>query len=137
LAPVDATQHRVALVLDPGYAEQIIGLSCKCHTWVVRSAANDAVVADLRQDNPAYSFDAGVTSFNGAETPEASFVTILGVVEEHHGAYSREPPLSVIEVVGLEPSGAVRGELDAYGFAQIELSENGFVARRDSNFRLP
>jgi hypothetical protein len=128
---VDAIEHRVAVVLDPDYAERIIDLSRKCHAWVVRSAANDAVVAGLRQDSPAYSSDEGVSSFNGAETPEAAFLTILSVVEEHHGAYSHHPPFSVIEVIGLEPSKAVSDELSACGFGQIEPSEDGFVARRD------
>ena len=129
--PVDRTEHRVAIVVDPDYAERITELASECHTWLVRSAANDAVVASLRQDDQAFSFDAGVTTFNKAETPQASFLSILGTVEEHHGAYSHDPPLSVIEVIGLESSAAVRAELDVYGFCDIEQSTNGFIARRD------
>jgi hypothetical protein len=48
----------------------------------------------------------------------------------HHGDYSHDPPLSVIEVIGLEPTEAVRDELSSYGFGDIELSAEGFVVRR-------
>jgi hypothetical protein len=123
--------HRVALVLDPDYAERIIELSRECHAWVVKSAANDGVVAALRHEDQAYSFDVGVSTFNGAKTPEASFLSILETVEEHHGAYSHDPPLSVLQVVGIEPSAAVIEELAAYGFGRIEPSDDGFIARRD------
>jgi hypothetical protein len=99
---------------------------------VVRSPTNDGVVAAFRREEAVYSSDSGVTAFTEAETPERSFLLILGVVEEHHGAYSHAPPLSAIEVIGLEPSGFVRDELHAYGFRDIEQSERGFIARRGS-----
>jgi hypothetical protein len=122
----------VAIVVDPNYAERIIELARECHVWLVRSTSNDAVVAALRQDGEAHSLDEGVTTFNPGETPQASFLSILSAVEEHHGEYSHDPPLSVIEAIGLEPSAAVREELDSYGFRDVEPSSNGFVARRDS-----
>ena len=118
--------------MDPDYGERITGLASKCHTWVVRSDPNDAVFAALRQGDPTYSLEKGVTIFNRAETPEASFLSIIGTVEEHHSEYSHDPPLSVIEVIGLEPSAEVRDELDSYGFRNIEPSQDGFVARRDA-----
>jgi hypothetical protein len=128
---VERSEHRVAIVVDPNYAERTIELARECHVWLVRSAVNDAVVAAVRQDEPAYSFDSGVTAFNGAETPQASFLSILGTIEEHHGEDSHDPPLSVIEVIGLELSALVREELDSYGFGDIARSQDGFIARRD------
>jgi hypothetical protein len=128
---VEQPEHRVAIVVDPSYAERIVGLARECHTWLVRSALNDPVVAALRQDDSGFSFDSGVTTFNGAETPQASFLSILGTVEEHHGQHSHDPPLSVVEVIGLEPSAPVREELLSYGFGHIEPSHNGFVAHRE------
>jgi hypothetical protein len=122
----------VAIVVDPNYAERVSELASECHTWLVRSASNDPVAASLWHDEPRHSLENGVTTFDPAETPEASFLSILGAVDEHHGEYSHDPPLSIIEVVGLEPTAAVRDELDSYGFRHVEPSENGFVARRDS-----
>lgn len=126
-----ANEHRVAIVVDPDFAEGIVELARSCHAWIIRSAANNPVAAALREDHPAYSLEEGVTTFGAAETPLASCLSILGTVEEHHGQYSHDPPLSVIEVIGLDPSAAVREELNAYGFEVIEPSECGFVARRD------
>jgi hypothetical protein len=128
---VESTEHRVAIVLDPDYGDRIMELARECHVWLIRSASNDAVVAALRQDGQPYSFDSGVTAFNGAETPEASFLSILSSIELHHGEDSHDPPSSVIDVIGLEPSEAVRDELTARGFQYIESSQNGFIARRD------
>ena len=122
----------MAIVVDPHYAEGIIELARECHVWVVRSDSNDPVVAALREDGTALSLDEGVSTFNPGETPEASFLSILDVVEEHHGEYSHDPPLSVIELIGSEPSAVVRDELDSYGFRDVESSPTGFVARRDS-----
>jgi hypothetical protein len=127
---VERTEHRVAIVLDPNYAERIVELARECHVWLVTSASNDPVVAVLWRDDRAYSLEEGVTTFSAAETPEASFISILEEVEVHHGDYSHDPPLSVIEVIGLEPTEAVRDELSSYGFGDIELSAEGFVVRR-------
>ena len=127
---MQGSEHRVAVVVDPDYAARVIELSRGCHVWIVRSEANDVVVGSIRQDDGGYSLEAGVTDFIGDETPEASFLSILSAVEEHHGEYSHDPPLSVIEVIGMESSAAVRDELELYGFRDIEPSSNGFIARR-------
>jgi hypothetical protein len=129
---VEHAEHRVAIVVDPSYAERIVGLARECHVWLVRSALNDPAVAALREDDSGFSFDSGVTTFNAAESPQASFLSILGTVEEHHGKYSHDPPVSVIEVLGLEPSAPIRDELRSYGFGHIKPSQNGFVARRET-----
>lgn len=50
----------------------------------------------------------------------------------HHREYSHDPPLSVIEVIGLQPSTAVRDELATYGFNSIESFAGGFVGRADT-----
>jgi hypothetical protein len=76
------------------------------------------------------SLEEGVTRFRSAETREASFVAVLELVEDHHAGYGDDPPVSVIEVIGLELSAAAIDELDAYEFRHIESSKNGFVARR-------
>jgi hypothetical protein len=55
-------EHRVAIVVDPSYAERIVGLARECHVWVVRSALNDPVVAALREENSGFSFDSSVTT---------------------------------------------------------------------------
>jgi hypothetical protein len=126
----------VAIVLDPNYGERVVELARERHVWLVTSASNDPAVRAL-WDDPARSLEeddplaeGGVTTFSPTETPEASFISILEEVDAHHGEYSHDPPLSLLEVIGLEPTVAVRDELSSYGFGNIELSAEGFVVRR-------
>jgi hypothetical protein len=105
----------VAIVLDPSYAERIIDRARDCHVWVVESALNDPVVAAVWKESREYSLEDGVTAFRASGTPEASFVSILESVVDHHGEYSHDPSLSVIEVVGFQPTIDVRHELVEYG----------------------
>ena len=74
----------MAIVLDPNYAERVVELARERHVWLVTSASNDPAVRAL-WDDPAYSLEekddplaeGGVTTFSPAETPEASFISIL------------------------------------------------------------
>ena len=129
---VERTEHRVAIVLDPNYGERIIELARECHVWLVSSASNYAAAQALWQSDPdnSFSLDEGVTTFSPSETPQASFVAVLELVEDHHGEGSHDPPVSVLDVIGLEPSAAAIDELDLYEYRHIEPSKNGFVARR-------
>ena len=120
----------MAIVLDPNYGEHVIELARECHVWLVHSPLNDAAAATVWQDASDYSLEEGVTTFSPKETPQASFVAVLDLVEVHHGEYQHDPPVSVIDVIGLEPSHAVIDELDEYELRHIEPTKNGFVARR-------
>jgi hypothetical protein len=132
---VEPDEHRVAIVLDPFYGERAIQLARRRHVWLVRSDANEAVVARLRQDTHGYTLDGGVTIFDGEQSPEASFFEVLDAVDLHHGEHSHDPPLSVLEVIGLTLSGRVKDTLSDYGFRDTEPRAGGFVARRDSGAR--
>ena len=127
---MERTEQRVAIVLDPNYGERVIELARECHVWLVHSLLNDAAAATVWQDNSAYSLEEGVTTFGSKETPHASFVGVLDLVETHHAAWDEDPPVSVIEVIGLEPSAAALDELDEYDYRQVEPTKNGFIARR-------
>jgi hypothetical protein len=96
----------------------------------VRSARNDEVVATLREGARGYTLEDGVTTFNAGESAEASFLAVLGTVELHHGEYSHDLALSVLQVIGLNLSEVVKDALNEYGFRDVESSPDGFVARR-------
>ena len=123
-------EHRVAVVLDPDYGEGVRDLARDRHVWIVRSPINDAVAEAVRAGSEEHSLESGISTFNGRESPEESFLSILGVIEEHHGEYSHDPPLSVIEVFGVGATDAIREEAAAYGFRRIEPSDEGFTAYR-------
>jgi hypothetical protein len=128
---MERADHRVAVVVDPTYGERVVGLAQECHVWLVRSGLNDEVAATLRKDADGYTLEDGLSTFNGAESPEASFLAILGTVELHHGEYSHDPALSVIQVIGLNVSEVVKDALADCGFRVVEPAPDGFVARRE------
>jgi hypothetical protein len=68
----------------------------------------------------ASSLEAGLTLFNADSGPENSLLSVLNMVELHHGEYSHTAPLSVIEVLGTEPTGAIQEALATLGFAEIK-----------------
>jgi hypothetical protein len=94
------------------------------------SAINDPAVKAVRADSEAYSLETGVTIFVPDATAEESLLSILEAVELHHGEYSHDPPVSVIEVVGADTSVAVLEHLAAYGFVRVEPASDGFTAHR-------
>jgi hypothetical protein len=126
-----AAEHRVAIVVDPQYGEQVIELARDRHVWLVRSPRNDEAAAALWQDASEHTLQDCITTFNGADSPESAFIAILGTVELHHGEYSHDPPLSVIETIGLRPTSAVSDALSEYGFQEVEATPDGFIARRE------
>jgi hypothetical protein len=99
----------------------------------VRTPDTDAVARRLWDAAPEQAPggpDAGLTLFNPDRTPEESLLSILGTVELHHGAYSQNPPVSVIEVFGTTTTAAIGEALAALGFAEVHNSVHGFTARR-------
>ena len=125
---VNGDAHRVAIIVDPDYGARATDVASRCHTWIVISPTNRAVTAPRRAD--AFSLEAGFTDFEGAETPEDSLISVLAVVELHHGEYSHDPPVSVLEVIGTPPTRPILDELDGLGFDAVDLTAEGFVARR-------
>lgn len=125
-----AGKHRVAVVVDPDYGERVTTLSKDRHVWIVRSPVNDAVVEVVRAGSEEHSLDSGITTFAAGDSPEESILSILGVVEEHHGEHSHDPPLGAIEIIGVEVTPAIRDELAAYGFDRVEPADEGVVAQR-------
>lgn len=78
-----------------------------------------------------HSLERGVPLFGADKaSPEDEVVSIFETVQEHHGEHSHDPPLNEVEILGAEPTPAVRAEFSAFGFADIVPSERGFVASR-------
>jgi hypothetical protein len=120
--------HRVVVVVDPTYGTALRQLIPDRPVWIVKSEANDPIIQRVWAENESES---NVTAFNATDTPEETFVSILGVVEEHHGVYSHDPALTDLEVIGTAATDAVRRALEAYGFDRIVATPDGFHATRD------
>jgi hypothetical protein len=126
-----AAGHCVAIVVGPGFAEDVRRISADRHVWAIRTPEYQRAADHERRSSPRHSLDRGVTLF-GADnpSPEAKVISIFGTVQEHHGEYSHDPPLDEVEVLGAKPTPEVRAELSAFGFTDIVPTEHGFVALR-------
>lgn len=122
---------RVVVVARSRSSDEIESLAGDQHVWAIRTPEHEAVAERIWASNPVPRLEAGITLFNGGDgTPEDAVVSILSTVDEHHGVYSHDPPLSVIEVIGAAVTPDVRIALEAYDFARFEEYTEGFVAYR-------
>ena len=121
-----AAGHRVAIVVKPGFAEDVRRIAGEQHVWAIR-ADEYLRVAEEPMRSARYSAERGLTLFGtGNGTPEDEVISIFGTVEEHHGEYSHDPPLDEVEVLGAMPTPEMRAELSAYGFTDVVPSRPRF-----------
>lgn len=106
------------------------------HVWLADTRLNRAAAEAFRA-NPLAThvgseLERGVTVFqvDPQTSPDEWCADIVSTVVEHHGMYSHDPPVSVIEVYGATPTAAIRVAFEAVGFEDFQLQEGGFVARR-------
>jgi hypothetical protein len=126
-----AARHRVAIVVAPGFAAEVRRIAAGRHVWAIRTHEYQRVADEERRRSPGHTLERGVTLFGAGKTsPEHEVISIFATVEEHHGEYSRRPPLDEPEVLGADPTPEVRAELGAFGFTDIVRSGTGFVASR-------
>ena len=125
--------YRVHLVVDPHYGERIRDLPIGEPAWVVDSPDNHPVIHALWQERRTLNESTGITSFkyNPDATPDSWLISILSVVDLHHGEYSHDPPYSILDVIGVSCSEAIQEELDRFGFLEHAATTEGFIAKRD------
>ena len=75
--------------------------------------------------------DSGVTTFkvDSTRSPEEWCAAIVGTVDEHHGDFSHDPPVSELEIYGTRPTASLQTAFVAYGFEEFEPTNDGFRAR--------
>jgi hypothetical protein len=124
--------HGVAVIVAPGFADELERIADVRHVWALRLPEYERVAQKRWSTEREHDLDGGITVFNGGgPSPEAKFIAIFATIEDHHGADSRAPALSEIEVLGAQPTAEVRAELSEYGFEEVSPSQRGFAARRD------
>ena len=62
--------------------------------------------------------------------PEQALDMALELVEDHHGEFAHDPPLSEVLIVGLDPTNAVLGVLREWGFIEIQSSVEGLLGKK-------
>jgi len=102
------------------------------HVWVVNRGDNRATVEALWKTSPTDDLESGTTLFSSPPTLETreDWLSLLGVIELHHGEYSHEPPVDELEVIGASVSAPVGSALSEYGYLEVSPTEDGFVARK-------
>ena len=124
--------YGVAIVVDPDYGQGLSTLAARLHVWICATPANERAADSYRRDHPDYSLETGVTTFkvSEGESPEDSFLRILGDVDLHHGEYSHEPAWDSLEVYGVLPTPPIRAALAEYEVTDIAPFLGGFTCRR-------
>lgn len=125
------SEYRVAIVVAPDFAPRLAELSDGCHVWAVRTPEIEAAARTTWGRSVAGSLESGVTVFNGTGGAEADLRSIIAAVEEHHGEYSHDPPVSKIEVYGAGVTERLAADFAELGFSRLDPTPEGFVARRD------
>jgi hypothetical protein len=126
---------KVAIVVDRAFGDRLPALARSRHVWVVGSSANTAVIRGIWQDTPAEarcSMRNGATSFvdNADLSAEEICAGIAGVVDEHHGELSSDPPWSEIEVFGVGLTPTLRSAFEGIGASAVDSTTDGFVCHR-------
>jgi len=123
--------HRVAIVVDPAFGDQLDPLASRVHVWIADTAVNRPAAERVWAAGTPPDLAAGVTTFkvDSTRSPEDWCAAIVGTVEEHHGEFGHDPPVSELEVYGAPPTAAVRAAFAEYGFGEIEITPGGFKAR--------
>jgi hypothetical protein len=125
-------QHTVALVLDGGFGLRLVELATRMQVWALESPVNREAAERFRKTTPGTSLDGGITLFRAFpdDAPADILATQIGVIEEHHGALSHDPPMDALEVYGATPNGAVLAVLLECGWSEVSVTEAGFTARQ-------
>lgn len=112
--------YRVGIVADPDFGSRLSELASRMHVWIVDTPANRAAANRIWAARPsAPSLERGVTIFqsNLDDAPDQRVVAILSTVDLHHGEYSHDPPVNVLEIHGAPLTNSLRSALGDLGFA--------------------
>ncbi len=131
------TQHPVAIVLDPAYGDRVAALATKMHVWMCESPANIDAARRFWEGESKDESDplaTGITTFRpiAGASPEEVCAAILNDVEEHHGEYAHEPPLSAVLVVGARALSPLKEALEQRGLSKFSEDESGVWCTRNS-----
>jgi hypothetical protein len=122
-------------VVEPSFGERLAALPADEPVWIVESPRNTPVAKRLWRERPASIHVTGITTFRPgvSDTPEARLLSILGSIDLHHGGYSADPPYSVLEVIGCQPSANIAAALEELEFRVVQQSSDCFTAVRNTH----
>jgi len=115
-----AIVHRVALVLDREFGNKVLALSDRMHVWMIDSPTNRAAAEELwagHRDDPRDPLEHGVTLFTPTigRTPAEIAVDIMDTIVDHHSEWEHSPPMSEVEIHGMDDIDAIASALASIG----------------------
>jgi hypothetical protein len=124
--------HRVFVVVDRNYGQRLSELAEMGPVWIVDTPANRTVAQQIWAAHPNRSHLEGITTFKAPEdtSSEDMLISELNTIDLHHGTYSRNPPYTVLNVVGTAITARLRDELAEFGFDDVQEIPQGFRAMR-------
>ena len=127
---MNPTPYRVIVVVDRAFGKQLESIARGVPVWIVDSPSNRPSVEKVWREYPEPSHLKGITIFTSAEgvSAERSLLGQLDTIDLHHGAYSTDPPCSVLEVIGVVLTEAIQITLEQTGFKEIHPTGAGFRA---------
>lgn len=120
------------MVLDPEAGDRIREIAARQPVWVSPSVSNNSAVERIRSEDADISKSITLWSIARQTQSEEDWRSVVYDVDLHHGEYSHDPPVSVIEVFGPAPSRDAEAAFSSFGFTSISRSPFGFTARKPS-----
>ena len=117
----------VALVVDPEYGERLQGLVERMPIWALNSTSNRAATEWLWEKDP--EMRRRITLFDVPDFPvdTQEFIGIVASIAAQRTKHSL-PPVSDVEVIGMELYPDLNGALLEFGFQTLESTVSGFKA---------
>jgi len=117
--------YRVSIVVDPNFGSRLHELAARMHVWAVDTPPNRAAAERIWAKMAAPIIERGVTIFQAkpGESPDQRVVGILGDVALHHGAYSHDPAVSILEIHGAPLTNILHTALREMGFASQTVGD--------------
>jgi hypothetical protein len=121
----------VFVVLDGEYGARLSQLIVKGPIWIVDTPTNRAAAQSFWNAFPDRDHLDGVTIFQpNNDSIEATLLCEIDTIDEHHNAYSADPPYAALEIIGTSLSEKIQAELSSYGFNEFSTTSEGFRAQR-------
>ncbi|WP_155636028.1 hypothetical protein [Burkholderia stagnalis] len=125
----------IALIVDPDFGLSVRDIAARVqHTWIVETAANVAIVEQIRKESPKrldHMMENGITTFRQfGPDPESWCDTTLDSVDVHHNSNSGGGGYSVLEVYGISLTERLHLACVELEFSVFTETDYGFCAQR-------
>jgi hypothetical protein len=120
-----------ALVLEPGFGENLISLGKQMPIWIIDSTQNRSVVEKIRNTE---FFKAEITTFQARKQESLAMACerILQSLDEHYNECSQTPGYSELMVIGVSLDDVSLKPFLELNFNQFLRTATGFIAKKSS-----